>query len=304
MGILPDKLRIWVVARDISVRARLREALMNVLFKPVIRVFSTPKELTEPSSSSDGPQMVIVTLSFGQEEIVRLASLVKVGPEAQQPKVVVALDGRGNLASSGVVAMYLDGIDGFVSEPYSIRDIQLLFNSLLGHHDAHATIDRTHRSAVFVFHDSMQYIDQIAARLSSAEQAPVHARRELMQIHETLRKLHEKNPTEFESALLEAFHDLPVPKSSDGQAHRKLSKPRLAHPGRVVKELTVERGLSAADLARLMRVPPEDVQALLDEKAPITDSLSNALARGLGRSPRDWLTLQREYDKQQNAQKK
>jgi len=305
MSNLPDKMRVWIVAKDISVRARLREALNNLLFKPVLRGFSGPKELAEPSSPDEAPQVVIVTLSFGKETITKIAALVKGGAEKTGTKLVVAIDGRGNLESSAVVGLYLNGIDGFVSEPYSIRDIQLLFETLLDPAAAERqAANRTHHSAVFVIHDAMQYIDQISAQLALGEVPSSRAERELSAIGETLRALREQNPGEFEKAVVDAFSNLRAPKVTEVQHQRTLTKPRLYHPGRMIRELTIERNLDLAHLSRLMKITPEDLQQLLDEKISVSEAIAEGLARAFGRSPREWAGFQRDYDKQLAAQKR
>lgn len=304
MGRLPDKIRVWVVARDMALRARLREALCSVLFKPVIRGFASAKEMVAPATPAEAPEVVLVALSYGRETIAQIISLFRTGPETKSSRVVVAIDGRGNLDGPLVVGLYLDGIDGFVSEPYSIRDLQLLFDTLFNAHEPRDAQVRARKSAVFVVHDAMQYIDQIAAKLALAERAPAQARKELQNVSKTLLQLYTQNPGEVEKALIDAFEGVPAPKVSDIQHARRAVAQRVLHPGKIVRDLIAERRFTVETLAKAMRLEKEDLQTLVDEKGPVTEALANALSRGLGRSPRDWLKLQRDFDKQQEKVQK
>ncbi len=71
------------------------------------------------------------------------------------------------------------------------------------------------------------------------------------------------------------------------------------HPGEVLrKEFMRPLGLSASELARALKVPPNRGTSIVAETEPraITPDTALRLARCFGTSPRFWLNLQVSYD--------
>ena len=69
------------------------------------------------------------------------------------------------------------------------------------------------------------------------------------------------------------------------------------HPGEILQaELLQPYGLSVAQLARAIAVPPARLRRLLAGHAPVTAELALRLGRFFGLSPAFWLTLQQRYD--------
>ena len=72
---------------------------------------------------------------------------------------------------------------------------------------------------------------------------------------------------------------------------------RLAiHPGETLAEQLDELGMSPADLARTIRVPPNRISQILNGRRRITADTALRLGRWLGTSPQFWLNLQQLYD--------
>lgn len=302
MSLSTKKISVWVVCRNITVRSRLREALNNILVKPNITNFSSAKEVTALPAAEDAPALVIITRSVGSEEIVHIATLLRrEDSEAKEVKIIVAIDGRGQLESAAIVELYLANIDGFISEPFSIRDIQMLLTTLFSEEGKAASTDRTHHSAVYVLNDARPHIDQIAEQLALGEEAPLGAKRELERASKTLAKLKKQNIGEYNRAVLDTFINVPPPKKRDLSQGAKIKKKvtKLRHPAHSIKAQMASRNIPLKELARLMRVSEEDLNALLAEQTGITKEIADALARGLGGSPREWFSLQQNYDKQQ-----
>ena len=69
------------------------------------------------------------------------------------------------------------------------------------------------------------------------------------------------------------------------------------HPGEILKlEFLDPLGISAAELARAIRVPPNRVTRLIHGQAAVTPDTALRLGRALRTTPEFWLNLQRRFD--------
>jgi addiction module HigA family antidote len=70
----------------------------------------------------------------------------------------------------------------------------------------------------------------------------------------------------------------------------------LIHPGEILGDELRELGMSAAELSRLIHVPPNRVSQILRGKRDITADTALRLGRWFGTGPQLWLNLQHAYD--------
>ncbi len=70
----------------------------------------------------------------------------------------------------------------------------------------------------------------------------------------------------------------------------------IIHPGEHLAEELEELGLSASELARRLRVPPNRITAILKGRRAITGDTALRLGHFFGTSPEFWLNLQSLYD--------
>lgn len=69
------------------------------------------------------------------------------------------------------------------------------------------------------------------------------------------------------------------------------------HPGLVLRrDFLVPRGLSQADLARAMDVPPQSLNAVVRGRRAVSVPMARRLGEALDTSPEYWLDLQRDHD--------
>jgi addiction module HigA family antidote len=68
------------------------------------------------------------------------------------------------------------------------------------------------------------------------------------------------------------------------------------HPGEILADELDELGLSAAELARLIEVPPNRISQIIAGRRGITADTALRLARYLGTSPELWMNLQKTYE--------
>ena len=68
------------------------------------------------------------------------------------------------------------------------------------------------------------------------------------------------------------------------------------HPGHILGDELEEIGVSAAELARIIKVPPNRVSQIVAGKRAITADTALRLARYFGTSPDFWMNLQKIYE--------
>jgi addiction module HigA family antidote len=71
---------------------------------------------------------------------------------------------------------------------------------------------------------------------------------------------------------------------------------RETHPGLVLKEEVSARNLSAAGLARRLRVAPQRMQEIVAGKRGISPETALRLGQFFGNEPEFWLSMQAAYD--------
>jgi addiction module HigA family antidote len=68
------------------------------------------------------------------------------------------------------------------------------------------------------------------------------------------------------------------------------------HPGEVLQDELRELGLSAAELARNLRVPTNRITGILNARRAVTADTALRLGHWFGMSAAFWLNLQKQYE--------
>ena len=68
------------------------------------------------------------------------------------------------------------------------------------------------------------------------------------------------------------------------------------HPGEILADELTELSISAAELARQIKVPANRISQILSGKRSITADTALRLGRWFGTGPKIWLNLQQAYD--------
>jgi len=68
------------------------------------------------------------------------------------------------------------------------------------------------------------------------------------------------------------------------------------HPGEILADELTEIGMTASELARILRVPPNRITQILAGKRAVTADTALRLGQWLGTSPELWLNLQKLYE--------
>ena len=74
------------------------------------------------------------------------------------------------------------------------------------------------------------------------------------------------------------------------------------HPGEILKDELDEIGVSAAELARQLRVPENRISEVIRGRRNITADTALRLGRWFGTSPNFWINLQKSYELRKAAQ--
>jgi antitoxin HigA-1 len=68
------------------------------------------------------------------------------------------------------------------------------------------------------------------------------------------------------------------------------------HPGEVLADELKELGMSAAELARILRVPPNRITQIINGQRAITADTALRLGWWLQTGPELWMNLQKSYE--------
>ncbi len=68
------------------------------------------------------------------------------------------------------------------------------------------------------------------------------------------------------------------------------------HPGEFLADELEELGMSAAELSRLLQVPPNRISQIVAGKRNVTADTALRLGRYFGTGPKIWLNLQQAYE--------
>jgi addiction module HigA family antidote len=102
------------------------------------------------------------------------------------------------------------------------------------------------------------------------------------------------------NALDAATRDLRLPPSNRLEALRggRMKSERIVpvHPGFYLRELVEELAFAPAQMAEAIQVPPETIQAVLEEKQAVSAEMAYRLGLFFGQTPCYWLNLQSRYD--------
>ncbi len=69
-----------------------------------------------------------------------------------------------------------------------------------------------------------------------------------------------------------------------------------AHPGRIIKGVIEDLGLTVTDAARVLNVSRPALSRLINGRAGVSAEMAVRLSKAFGSNPEFWLRLQLQYD--------
>jgi hypothetical protein len=71
---------------------------------------------------------------------------------------------------------------------------------------------------------------------------------------------------------------------------------RPVHPGEVIADLLEDLEMTTIDFAKKLDVSAETVEAIIQDRIPVTVDMAIRLGKALGNGPQLWLNLQQKVD--------
>ena len=91
---------------------------------------------------------------------------------------------------------------------------------------------------------------------------------------------------------------------SDNRIANNMTSSMLIHPGEMIKDEIIARGITQKELAKQMGVSYTVFNEILNGKRPVTTEYALLLEAALGTKATIWLGLQADYDMQKAKQDK
>ena len=296
---LLENLSFLIVSPDLDSRTKLREVLRAFVYKGTIHQERTLRGLPARFKSLGKDEKIhtlFVASSFGRSAISGLLQEAA-GLGAKLPPIVVFINDKELEDSTEVASLYLEGIDGFIREPYSSDELLALINTFLNQAQRAVSAEaKTKRAAEFLLYDAMAHIDDLARQQMHGHDPGGYPLKNLKTVSRVLRKLSEKNLPLYFDLMSSVFERARPASEADLARKTKKVQKKVVHPGALIKEMMRARNLSKERLLTSLRVEPGDFDALLNEQLGIDQVMAKELARTLGMTSVEWLRLQREFE--------
>lgn len=305
---LLDKLSVLIVIPDLQSKTKLREVLRSVVYKGEVHYERSIKELDKKLADPITAKYDVAFISgkFIPADISTFLKGLRESSSKKLPSIIIALTSATSHPSGTIAAWYLEGVAGFISEPYTAEDLSELLTKVIEQRTKSFPIEgsiKARKASNFLLTDAINLVDEVA-RLSYEGKEGGYALKDLKMLSKSFADYFNQDPKGFEEALVESFIKAKAPAWVKA-ANSKKSKSKVAkHPGIVVWEILGQRGIGEDRLASLLKVEAEIAAALTRGNIAVDEALAQNLSRIFGMTPREWLKMQAEYDASKAAQAK
>ena len=291
-----DGLSMMIVNGDLTSRSRLREVIKNCVYKGEISLFQGCKEAIQNLELVGKTDVVLLSFSFGEETIKELVKNISRSMGASCPAFIVTIEKQTSQTSTKVTSLFLEGVAGFIAEPYSSSELTSLLEIVKVQKEKVDAVLKQKKATQFLMQEAIKRIDEIAKLLVTPKSNTGFAMRELKNISQTLETLFAQDAESYAEIAIDIFEKVPAPVGIGGARRGRTKKKVVQHPGKMVMEIMNQRELTLERLKESIKVDLNDFQKFLDCSYNIDDNFSRELARLFGRTPIEWLKLQKEYD--------
>lgn len=298
-----DGLSALIINPDIGSRARLREVLKNAVYKVSLNYLQNVREVSDKSGDMGELDIVLVSMKLGENGVREFVHALKNAGKGT-PTFIVTLESQSPDLVSKVTSLYLDGVEGFISEPYSSEDLIQLLSTIKQKKESLDTTVKQKKTLQFLFGEARRCTDVLRKCYLVEKQPPAAVIKESRSLIASNKTLFEQNPELYAEMLIDTFEKVQPPKNSYETRRRRTVKKLALHPGRIISDLMLERKLTVERLQSSLKVEVKQFEEFLACKAPLDDPLARELSRLFGQTARDWLKLQKEYDHQQELNNK
>ncbi len=291
-----DGLSMMIVNSDLTSRSRLREVIKNCVYKAELSLFQTCKDAIQHLELCDTVDVVLLSFNYGEETLKSIVKDIKGKKGVTSPEFIVTIEQQSSDTSTKVTSLFLDGVAGFIAEPYSSAELTTLLELVKLQRQKTDTLLKNRKAMRFLLQEASKRIDEMAKVLAQPKGNTGFAMRELKNISQTLVALFENDAQSFEEIIIDVFEKVPAPIIHSSQKRGRTKKKVVHHPGKLVTDIMNQRQLTIERLTASLKVELSEFQDFLDCKRSIDDDFSRELARLFGRTPIEWLKLQKEYD--------
>jgi plasmid maintenance system antidote protein VapI len=295
---LLDGLTCMVVNGDIASRSRLREVLKTCIYKSELNLFQSCREALGHLELADNLDVTFVSFNFGIESIKSFVRDISSQMGSKTPLIIVTIDKQNSKTATQVTNLYLEGVSGFIAEPYSPTELTALLIALKARQTKINEDAKQRKATRFLMQEATKRVDDMAKMLFNDKPVSGSIMKELKYISQSLAEIHAKAPELYGDALIDVFEKMPAPAWANVQRPIKERKKKkiVQHPGRVILDIMRERDLSLERLTPSIKMDLQEFQLFLECKREIDDDMSRELARLFGRTPIEWLKIQKDYE--------
>ncbi len=288
--------RFLLIHPVLEARTRLREALRSIEYDASVDIVRTTHEAMV--RLSHGVEFTTVFLAYNGTTEPLEAFLAEVRALNQTLPFFIVVLPNPQVEATHVAELFARGVDGFIAEPYSSVELEDLFGAIDSTAAAGegATVSRDMRLLGFLTSRLQLKLDEVAdiqaTRQSVIEKLP----KNFIPLKDTLSKLYESDPAQFEKVLLSRYEEIAPPKASRRKVTRKQAE-EVVHPGVRIKTLLNQRNIDTERILSLLDISAEELSDLLNGRLGVDEGLAGKLARALGETARYWLEMQERFDK-------
>jgi len=290
--------KIIIIDDNTNHRLRLKQVLSNLNFKCKIEQARSESEgYVRLERSVEAFDCVFISSSVPSDSIGEFVLRARRFPNSKKALFLVCL-AREHYKGSDVARFYLDGADGFISEPYSADQVQDL---ILITHEKKSKENSSHdkmRGAFDILVTNSRNLVSSAAMAISRGQPGQAERKAIRDVIDAARKTAEAIPEEdIEKTLLKQFLDASVRKGYVPRKQQKTKIEEAIHPGDVIKKIMSNRKFSEEKIRGNIKIDPEIFDALLNGQGTIDEFIARELSRVLGNGSSFWMEAQKKYDR-------
>jgi antitoxin HigA-1 len=292
-----DTPSILIVNPNQGSRTKLREALKRFHNKSDIYHVGTPKEAHARLEKTNECDILFLTADMGQDKIKEFIESIKSPPLARIPWFVVAFNQSDSNIPGAIAALYLIGVTGFITEPYSTDELETLLRAVQAKEKERARGERFKQAVEFLLTETMSTLDKVS-RAKENEQLCAGFKRDFKKIAPRLLDLKKEDAKIFDELFFTAFENAKPPSGGPREPSKIPPKPKKkpVHPGVVAQQLLLKKNLTLDQVAASLKKDLEEFQLLLDHDCSVTDTLAADLAKVFDTTPDEWIKLQKEFD--------
>jgi plasmid maintenance system antidote protein VapI len=301
---LLDGLTCMVVNGDIASRSRLREVLKTSIHKSELNLCHSCREAIGHLEFADKLDVIFVSFNFGLESIKSFTRDISLQMGSNIPFIIVTIDKQNSKTLTQVTNLYLDGVSGFIAEPYSSTELTALLTTLKTRQTTINEDQKQRKATRFLIEEVIRPVDNKAKQLFNDKPVSGSLMKELKYISQSLSEIYTKVPELFVDTLSDIFEKMPAPDWANLQRPTKEKKKKnkvIQHPGTVILDIMQERNLSLERLTPSIKIDLQEFQLFLECKRDIDDDMSRELSRLFGRTPIEWKKIQKDYEEYKAA---